>query len=1117
MSQDPRPDGGKMPPAQLRRVIVACERYEGDWHAGRRPRIEQFLADDPGPDRPALLRELLALELELRRDAGEQPGPQEYRARFPEHGAAVADAFDMTSRSAECDRDAATGPKGNNDPTVSRDGRDTGPDDLDATLTYSVGRDGGQIGPWIDADQRQRLRDTFAVGGVIQSRYRIDRELGRGGMGIVFLGRDLRLDRPIAIKVILLNGRTQDAARLAALRDGFAEEARLGANLTHPAIASVYDYGFQDGKPFTVFEYLPGETLRDLLRRRGRLPLEEVRLIIGPLAQALDFAHARRVVHRDLKPDNVRATEQGLLKVLDLGLAREFGRDVDWSGFAGTPAYASPEQASGLPCDGRADQYALALMAFELLTGHRLFRARDPRDLLAMHRETQPAALATDLADVPEAVRLALACALSKAPNARFATCVEFAVALGSQLLHAPVPPAEVVCEADIRRMAVGRLGRRISPGWFDSTVHLVLTREALWSAYHTEICRWPLDAVERLEPQVAPIEERTEEKVGDAEVVRRMHQETESTIRAIAKLHVLMAILVAVAFATLVIATARGGRDSWTGARIIAMGLLTALSGGSYAVGRGLWRHRPWARWATLAVAAAILLLTTAGLITALVGAWPSGNLWRVATLGGLLSLILAPIAYAAFVLGSRKGSVVCSESYQSVIEETSHLDPLTGFDLTTGICTLRLKLRGSEGTSSRVSFRFATARECKHWAGLLAALLEQRSTPPGIPAEIPLLAPVVLMRQRPMLRYQLLGVLEAKAEKRRVAEAGLQVRAAIMGADAVIDVQEEHLPDFSRTLRTLTGTAVRAVDPQGRFEFRSRWYADRASRTCAWVFVLLVVSFLSQMFVGVFHTAMFPQRLGILTSEVSPAGLPQQLFVLALIVAAIHAWPLGLTVLVRALRWPQLVLPLALTVVGFGLGPLYLLAGAILAAVWTANWSGLASLLFGPINPMSTMLALVLPSLFLGRNAWQSAREYRLLVPEGERQAPLSRTLGGRLALIASLFFAAALAGSLVWTGFVDTSRFRWSDSSRASRRATATPSRTTWMSSSPCARGSRSIGSTAAESIAVSGGMRRWTSGGGGNRKSAPPVSSAHPEFAASAYAAATRLQALTPLSA
>ncbi len=331
---------------------------------------------------------------------------------------------------------------GEGDPVAGQDGTDLDPGhspstDSDPTLTYLVSRDGGRLGLWMDEDQTRRLYDVFTPGGVVDGRYQIDRELGRGGMGVVFLGRDLRLNRPVAIKASLLLGRARhaDEAHLAALRGAFAEEARLGANLTHPAIATVYDYGFHDEKPFTVFEYLPGETLSDLLRCRGRLPLEEVRLIVGSLAQALDFAHDRRVVHRDLKPDNIRATEQGLFKVLDLGLAREFGRDVDWSGFAGTPSYASPEQASGLPCDGRADQYALALITFELLAGHRIFRANSPREMIAMHREAEPVAITTDLAEAPKAVRLSLERALSKDPNSRFASCSDLAVALGCQLL----------------------------------------------------------------------------------------------------------------------------------------------------------------------------------------------------------------------------------------------------------------------------------------------------------------------------------------------------------------------------------------------------------------------------------------------------------------------------------------------------------------------------------------------------------------------------------------------------------------------------------------------------------------------------------------------------------
>ncbi len=435
-------------------------------------------------------------------------------------------------------------------PIRTPDATNTAPNDPDATLTYSVGRDGGRLEQLIGPEQQQQLRDAFASGGVIQARYQIVRELGRGGMGVVFLGRDLRLDRPVAVKASLLLGRVDDidVSRLSALRGAFAEEARLGANLNHPAIATVYDYGFHDDKPFTIFEYLPGDTLRELLLRRGRLPIEEVRLIIGALAQALDFAHSRHVVHRDLKPENVRATEQGLFKVLDLGLAREFGRDVDWSGFGGTPAYAAPEQAAGRPCDGRADQYALALIAYELLAGHRLFQTSDANELLAMHREAEPTGLATDLADAPVTIRLGLARALSKDPNARFATCGDFALSLGCQLLNAPVPVAEVLMEADVERLTVGRFVRSMSFPWLTDAVHLTLTRDALWSAYQTEVRQWPLSDVEQIEPRSDPVDERAAAELASAGIVRRLHRDAEAGIRFVRGLHVVLLVAVLLA-----------------------------------------------------------------------------------------------------------------------------------------------------------------------------------------------------------------------------------------------------------------------------------------------------------------------------------------------------------------------------------------------------------------------------------------------------------------------------------------------------------------------------------------------------------------------------------------
>jgi serine/threonine protein kinase/tetratricopeptide (TPR) repeat protein len=344
------------------------------------------------------------------------------------------------------------------------------------------------------------LRAVFAPGRNLQDRYILERELGRGAMGQVYLGRDTRLGRPVAIKVILPPERDRhDFHTENCLRQRFADEARLGASLTHAAIATVFDYGFHEGHPFTVFEYIPGETLRDLLKRRGRLPLDEVQLTVGPLAQALDFAHGRRIVHRDLKPENVRATEQGQFKVLDLGLARDYLREGGWSGFAGTPAYAAPEQAAGLPCDGRADQYALALIAYELLTGRRPFEGRDWRELLAKHTHEHPPEPQSFVSELPDSVCAGLMRALQKDPDFRFTTCTEFAVALGCQPLAEPTPSPEVLLEAQVSRMG-GEFRSYHFPFTLSEVsppVHLALSSEALWGRYRDDTLRWPVASME--------------------------------------------------------------------------------------------------------------------------------------------------------------------------------------------------------------------------------------------------------------------------------------------------------------------------------------------------------------------------------------------------------------------------------------------------------------------------------------------------------------------------------------------------------------------------------------------------------------------------------------------
>ena len=268
--------------------------------------------------------------------------------------------------------------------------------------------------------------------------------------------------------------------------------------MTHPAIATVFDYGFHHDSPFTVFEYIEGEPLRELVERRGRLPLDEVRLIVGPLAQALDFAHGRRIVHRDLKPENIRATEQRQFKILDLGLAREFNRQEDWR-FAGTPAYASPEQAAEHPSDGRTDQYSLAVIVFELLTGRRPFESDSWVELLGKHFSEPPPSPRSLVSDLPQSVEAAILRGLEKDPNRRFSSCSELAVALGCQFLSGPAPLPEILMETELKRMG-GRWKAYLYPfNLRRPRTHLALAPDALWGMHRAELMRWPLFAVSDL------------------------------------------------------------------------------------------------------------------------------------------------------------------------------------------------------------------------------------------------------------------------------------------------------------------------------------------------------------------------------------------------------------------------------------------------------------------------------------------------------------------------------------------------------------------------------------------------------------------------------------------
>src|SRR5256886_6248000 len=272
------------------------------------------------------------------------------------------------------------------------------------------------------ADLSERVRASLA------GRYTIERELGRGGMATVYLARDVKHDRPVALKVL----RPELAAVLGAER--FLREIRVTGQLQHPHILTLIDSGETDGFLYYVMPYVEGESLRQRLEREGQLPLDEALRITRAIATALDFAHGRGVIHRDIKPENIML-HQGEPMVADFGIALAVsmaGRErlTETGLWLGTPAYMSPEQASAEPkVDGRSDQYSLASVLYEMLTGEPPYTGPTAQAVIAK-RLTEPIPHLNTLREVPPTVEAAVTKALAKAPADRFATVGAFVAAL---------------------------------------------------------------------------------------------------------------------------------------------------------------------------------------------------------------------------------------------------------------------------------------------------------------------------------------------------------------------------------------------------------------------------------------------------------------------------------------------------------------------------------------------------------------------------------------------------------------------------------------------------------------------------------------------------------------
>jgi serine/threonine protein kinase/pSer/pThr/pTyr-binding forkhead associated (FHA) protein len=403
-----------------RRVDAACDRFEEAWRAGQGPRIENYLAEVPEPARGVLLRELLALEIDLHREAGDRPTPEEYKRLFPDEGdlieAVLAKAEDQPGSS-----EGATGPH--------------------APLTDSSAVDPGPPPPSGTPPAPESI-----------GRYKVLRRLGGGAYGDVYLADDGVMDRQVAVKV--------PSARLLATeraREEFLREARSVARLQHEGIVRAYDFGQEaDGRCYIVYELVDGESLAERIKPEriatDPLPPEQAIRIVAQVAEALHYAHLQGLVHRDIKPANILLDRQGRPKVADFGvavreedLARERGR------LAGTLPYMSPEQArrEGHRLDGRSDIFSLGVVLYELLCGRRPFTAPAEDDLVdeILHREARPPRQIRD--SIPRELERVCLTALSKRVGDRYTTAGDMAADL-RQAAWANGPPGQASGDAPL-------------------------------------------------------------------------------------------------------------------------------------------------------------------------------------------------------------------------------------------------------------------------------------------------------------------------------------------------------------------------------------------------------------------------------------------------------------------------------------------------------------------------------------------------------------------------------------------------------------------------------------------------------------------------------------------
>ncbi|MBI4761920.1 MAG: serine/threonine protein kinase [Chloroflexi bacterium] len=286
-------------------------------------------------------------------------------------------------------------------------------------------------------------------GAVLNNRYQLLERIGTGGMADVFRARDLMLERTVAIKILHEHYSAEHG-----FQERFKMEARAAANLSHPNIVTVHDFGFDHDQLYIVMEHIPGKDLKTVLRQRGRYPVEEAIPLIVQACAGIGYAHRAGLVHCDVKPHNMIVTPDGRLKVTDFGIARALSTimpgeraDVVW----GSPQYFSPEQAAGEAPSPASDVYSLGIVLYEMITGALPFNAPTSQELARLHLESHPIPPREYVPDIPPALEEIILKVLSKEPSARYRTADQLGRVLlrfGTQRETPPTPALSLTPEA---------------------------------------------------------------------------------------------------------------------------------------------------------------------------------------------------------------------------------------------------------------------------------------------------------------------------------------------------------------------------------------------------------------------------------------------------------------------------------------------------------------------------------------------------------------------------------------------------------------------------------------------------------------------------------------------